>query len=115
MVKRTGPTNPYLEELIHDLKRQKKPLWKILARELSKSRRTRCQVNLGRINRYAKKGEVIVVPGKVMGSGDAPEKTVIAAWAFTASAQEKIKKAKGKALSIKELVKAKHKKIRIMK
>ena len=114
MVKKTGPSNPYLKELIHDLRKQKKPLWDRIAGELEKSSRKRRQVNLSRIKRHAKKGETIVVPGKVLGNGEAPERTVIAAWKFTSAAEEKIRKAKGKAITLKELLKNKSKKIRII-
>ena len=69
---------------------------------------------MSRINRAAKKGETVIVPGKVLGSGEAPKGLKIAAWKFTATAEEKIKKAKGKTLTIKELLKTKPKKARII-
>ena len=114
MVKRTGATNPEMVELIHDLKKQKTPFWKRVVKDLSRSTRSRRAVNLSRISRYAKKGETIVVPGKVLGSGAAPEKTVIAAWSFTKSAEDKIRKVGGKAWSFRDLLKNKPKKVRII-
>jgi large subunit ribosomal protein L18e len=114
MVKRTGATNPEMVELIHDLKKEKTPFWKRMVKELSCSTRSRRVVNLSRITRYAKKGETIVVPGKVLGSGNAPEKMVIAAFSFTKSAEEKIKNVNGKTLIIRDLLKNKPKKFRII-
>lgn len=114
MVKRTGSTNPYLTDLINNLKKEKKPLWQRLAKELSASTRNRREVNLTRISKALRKGEIAVVPGKVLGVGNAPENGVIAAWKFSASAEDKIKKAKGKALSIDDLLKDKPKKVRIV-
>ncbi len=51
------------------------------------------------------KGETVVVPGKVLGDGSLDHKLEIAAFKFTQSAKEKIKKAGGKFMSISELIK----------
>ena len=114
MVKRTGPSNPYLIDLVRALRKEKKPLWQRLADELSRPTRQRRDVNLSHVARTLKKGEVGVVPGKVLGVGNAPEGLKLAAWSFSESASEKIKKAKGKAFSIEELLKEKPKKVRII-
>ncbi|MBR9678708.1 MAG: 50S ribosomal protein L18e [Nanoarchaeota archaeon] len=114
MVKRTGATNLEMIDLIHDLKKEKTPFWKSIVKELSRSTRSRRAVNLSRINRYAKKGETIIVPGKVLGSGNAPEKIVIAAWSFTKTAEDKIKSVNGKTLNIRDLLKNKPKRVRII-
>lgn len=103
MVKRTGPTNEHLKELIRTLSRDKKPIWKRVAMDLSKSARTRREVNLKSINENTKSGETIIVPGKVLGTGSLNHKLTIAAWRFSDSALSKIKEAKGEAISIKEL------------
>ena len=117
---RTGPTNPGLRSLITEL-RQKAfaeniNLWKRLASDLEKPTRQRRQVNLSRINRFTKDGETIVVPGKVLASGDLQRKVTIAAWQFSQQALEKIEKSNSKAISIAELIKAdpKGKRIRVM-
>lgn len=108
MTKRTGPTNPYLRELIDFLRRKsgelKVRIWKVVAEKLEKPTRQRIEVNLNRIERYAKENETIVVPGVVLGTGFLTKKLTIAAWRFSQSAKKKIEKAGGKAISIKELV-----------
>jgi large subunit ribosomal protein L18e len=108
MVKRTGPTNPYLKELIEKLRKKwleaKAPIWKTIAEKLEKPSRQRIEVNLSKIERYANENEVIVVPGKVLGMGDLTKKVTVAAWAFSKTAKEKIEKAGGKVLSIEELM-----------
>ncbi len=104
MVKRTGPTNVYLRKLIRKLKKMKKPIWKRVAEELEKPRRKRREVNLSRINRYTREGDVVVVPGKVLGYGFLDHRVVVSAWRFSQKAREKIIEAGGEAISIEELL-----------
>jgi len=103
MVKRTGPTNEHLKELIRILGKDKKLLWKRVAKDLAKPTRSRRVVNLKRINRVTKAGETIIVPGKVLGIGDLHHKLTIAAWQFSESAVKKLKTAGASIMSIKEL------------
>ena len=109
MVKRTGPTNPQLKALIENLRKQflstKAKIWRDLAERLEKPTRKRYEINLKHIERYAKDGETIVVPGVVLGEGELKKKITIAAWRFSSSARKKIEEAGGKAISIEELMK----------
>ncbi len=109
MTCRTGPTNVYLQSLIQELKKasaiQKVGLWVRIADDLSASTRQRRVVNLSRINRYTKVNETVVVPGKVLGSGNLDHSVVVAAWNFSSDAKAQIEKAKGKCLSIADLIK----------
>jgi len=108
-MKRTGPTNPYLKKLIEELRKKslelKAPIWKVIAEKLEKSRRSRVEVNLVSIDRNANKGDTVIVPGVVLGSGELSKPVNIAAWKFSPSAEEKINKAKGKMMTIEELMK----------
>ncbi len=107
-MKRTGPTNVVLRELIVTLEKTSRkedaPIWADVAYELSRATRKRVHVNVGRINKYAKDGDVIVVPGKVLGLGKIDKKVTVAAWAFSASAKAKIENAGGRAIGIRELL-----------
>jgi large subunit ribosomal protein L18e len=62
-------------------------------------------VNLSRINRHTEKREVIVVPGKVLGTGTLNHPVTVAAFGASEKAKEKLAAAKAKYLSISELVK----------
>jgi len=108
-VKKLKAVNPELIELIRDLKKHSREnqtdLWRCLARHLSKSKRSRIAVNLSRLNRFTTDGETVVVPGKVLGAGNAKHPLNVAAFAFSERAQSKIKIAKGKCLSIRDLMK----------
>ena len=105
MVKRTGPTNKELASLIEDLKKlslaEKAPIWKRIAKDLAKPTRQRRVVNIAKLNRFTKANELVIVPGKVLGTGDLDHDITVAAWQFSGSAQDKIKTI----LSIKELMK----------
>ncbi|MFO8016381.1 MAG: 50S ribosomal protein L18e [Candidatus Woesearchaeota archaeon] len=109
MTKRTGTTNPQMRGLIDFLKRQsieqKVAFWKRIAEDLEKPSRKRRIINLHRINNHTKEDENIIVPGKVLGTGSLNHKVNVAAWSFSDSAVEKIRKANGNCISIVELMK----------
>ena len=97
-------TNPQINQLIKILKekayQEETPLWKDLARRLEKSTRQRAEVNISRINRHSSDDEVVLVPGKVLGSGALDHKVQVAALDFSQQAEEKITSAGGKCLDI---------------
>jgi len=112
-MKRTGPTNPVLRELIQSLRKEstssQAALWDRVADDLEKSTRQRRVVNISRLARNTKPNETVVVPGKVLGSGALPHSIVVAALSFSMGAKERIEQAKGKALTIEQLLKQKPK------
>jgi len=73
-------------------------------------------VNVYKIDKYARDGETILVPGKVLSVGNLNKKVDVAALTFSAEAKEKINQAQGRALSITELFKQNPdgKKVRIL-
>jgi large subunit ribosomal protein L18e len=112
-MKRTGPMNPVLQELIQSLRKEsttsQAALWDRVADDLEKPTRQRRVVNISRIARFTKPNETIVIPGKVLGSGALAHSVVVAALAFSDGAKERIEQAKGKALTIEQLLKQKPK------
>ena len=102
-------TNPELISLIRLLRKAAREndakIWRAVAEHLSKSRRRRITVNVSRINRYTQDGDEIVVPGKVLGAGLITHPVKVAALGFSEQARRKIIEAKGKCLSIPELIK----------
>ena len=117
---RTGPENPELRNLVRELKilssGQKSNFWSRIAYDLEMPTRSRRIVNISRISKYAKPNEIVVVPGKVLGTGDISKSVTVVAWQFSGQAKEKITKAKGSCMSIQELIKKKPKlsEVRIM-
>jgi large subunit ribosomal protein L18e len=110
MVKRTGPTNIYLRRLIRMLKKEGRKnnanIWIYIAELLNKPTRQRIEVNLGKLQKYTKDGDIVVIPGKLLASGIFNRKITIATWKYSQSAKEKVEKAGSKIISIEELVRA---------
>lgn len=107
-MKRTGPTNVQVRKLIRFLKRASNrynvEIWRDVAERLNAPRRRRVEVNLSRIQRYTESGDVVVVPGKVLGSGVLNHPVVVGALSFSQGAYEKIRGVGGECLLILELV-----------
>jgi len=108
-MKRVKSTNPELLNTIRLLRKKSAEteanIWRDVAKRLAASRRRRVAVNLSRLNRYTKAKETVIVPGKVLGAGRLDHPINIAAFTFSEQAKAKILKAKGKCLSIQELMK----------
>ncbi len=108
-MRETRAQNPQLLELVGFLKKSAKEnnarIWKTLAEALSKPGSRRVTVNLSQINRHTEKGQVVAVAGKVLGSGTLTHPVTVAAFTFSATAKGRIKEAKGKCLTLPELVK----------
>jgi len=109
-MRRVRSTNPELISTVRLLRKKAREnnalIWRDVADRLSSSRRRRVVVNVGRLNRHSKEGETVVVPGKVLGAGALDHAVFVAAFAFSGEAEAKISRAKGKCLSISELVEA---------
>ena len=118
MVKRTGPTNYQLQQLIVEIEphAKKSDFWRRISDDLQKPTRQRRSVNIYKINEYSLDGETIIVPGKVLAVGDITKKVDVAALNFSTEAKRKITEAKGKAISITELLQQnpQAKKVRIL-
>lgn len=107
-MRETKSTNPELVKLIRSLKKQSREkdarIWLDLAKNLSKSRRQRVSVNLSQISRHTQRSDTVVVPGKILGTGNLTHSLTIAAFDLSEKAETKLKTAKAKFLSIPELM-----------
>jgi large subunit ribosomal protein L18e len=105
---KTAKTNTNLIELSSALYKfsseNKLPIWRRVADDLLMPTRKRRLVNLFTLDLYSKDGDIVVVPGKVLGTGDINHKVTVAAYAFSSSAIAKIRQAKVNVMSIKDLV-----------
>ena len=102
-------TNEVLNALISDLKKKshenKAPIWKDIAKRLEKPLSSWAEVNIRHVAKYAKKGDTVIVPGKLLGVGELTAPITIAAYSFSEVSKKKIEKSGGKRLSIPELIK----------
>jgi len=116
---KTIQKNNQLMELLQLLKKtaieQDAPVWKRVAVELEKPTRSKRIVNIYKLDKFVRDGETVVVPGKVLGTGELSKGMTVAAYSFSEDAVTKIA-AKGKAISITELIEKNPKgsKVRIM-
>lgn len=119
-MKPTGPTNAVTAKLVEDIRSQghkEKNKFKLeLARLLLRHERKVSPVNIAKIQRVCKDGEVIVVPAKVLSTGEIEKKITIYAKSYSEQAKAKIKKSGGEAFLIQDLLKENPKgsKVRIM-
>jgi len=78
-------------------------IWRDVADRLERSRKNWSEVNLSRLSRYATKGEQVVVPGVILGTGEISMPVTVAAFRASGAARKKIEAAGGKAVSLLEL------------
>ena len=113
-----GTTNYELIELLKALEPKivESPFWRRVVKDLTKSSRQRRRVNVYKIDKYAREGEMVLVPGKVLSLGEMSKKVDVAAFNFSAEAKKKIEQANGKIMTIKELLEQnpEGKKVRIL-
>ena len=95
--------NPELVETIRTAKKHKN--WQEIASILSGPRRIKIAINLDKINKDSKVGDIIVVPGKVLSMGEVDKKIKVVALGFSEKAKEKLKKAGCQTLTILEEIK----------
>jgi large subunit ribosomal protein L18e len=86
--------NPVVKETIWTLRRafksSKAPIWRYLEQEISRARSIRREVNISRLASVTKNGEIVVVPGKVLGLGEMDHKLTVYAFSFSERARKNI-------------------------
>jgi large subunit ribosomal protein L18e len=80
------------------------PIWAKLAEFALKPSRARRHINLKRISQLTKEKDVIVFPGKVLGTGDINHKITIFSFAISNSAATKIIEKGGQVINYSELI-----------
>ncbi|WP_457549028.1 50S ribosomal protein L18e [Archaeoglobus sp.] len=103
--RKTDPNLVRLIELLFKASAENKvKIWKDIAERLARPKRLYAEVNVSKIERYAKEGETILVPGKVLGGGRITKAVTVAALSFSDSAKRKIESAGGKCITIPQLI-----------
>jgi len=106
-MKELRKTNPNLTHLIQTLLEKgyktQAPIWVAVAKRLAAPTRRLAEVNVHKIDRLTSDGDVVVVPGKVLGTGSLNHKVTVGAFRFSHSARAKINE-KGSAITIEELM-----------
>jgi len=76
--------------------------WRAILKEANRPRRV---VNVYKLNRYTKSGEIVFVPGKLLGFGNIDHPVTVSAFALSKSAYEKVIRAGGNVLSMEDFMK----------
>ncbi len=95
-----------VKELKGASKKNKAQIWSRLAEFALKPSSARRIVNIGQIERFSKDNDVIVVPGKVLGTGNISHKITLCSFFISNSGAQKILQAGGKIVSFAELIKS---------
>ena len=102
-------SNSELVKTIDDLKTASRkndaPIWKSIAKKLEGPNRNWPVVNVSKLEYNASKNGKVVIPGKIMGSGNLSKKVTVSAYSFTKSAVQKIENAGGKCMIYNEFIK----------
>lgn len=85
-------------------KAHKRPVYRRALELLSRRANRLPIVNVGKLDKLADDGGIILVPGKVLGGGTVTKRLHVGALSFTSSASLKITQAGGRALSLKDFV-----------
>jgi large subunit ribosomal protein L18e len=100
-------SNPNTTRIVNELKKlageNKAPVWKCAAELLEKADARWAEVNVAKLEKYAKENSTILIPGKLLGGGEITKPLTVTAFRFSASAKKKIIDAGGKITSILEL------------
>ncbi len=83
-------------------------LWKRVHSLVAVPARRRASVNLYKIGKYTKEGDNVIVPGKVLSTGDIDHKITIAAIEFSEPALKSLKEANCKIVNIKDMIASKN-------
>lgn len=105
----TGPSNTNTRKLIRSLWKTKQGTWRRVSEILSKPSRNRPEINLYRLNKLTKENDIVVIPGKILGSGTLDHSITVSSLMVSELAQKKLAESKSKHMTIEEMVK-KHKK-----
>jgi large subunit ribosomal protein L18e len=99
-----GSLTPRFVATEKNRKLTKRRIWRRIIEELNRKGKL-VEVNLFKLNKVAStKGSIVVVPGKVLGSGDIEKQLTVGAFSFSKSASQKIVRSGGKVMTIDEFM-----------
>jgi len=87
-------------------KKNNAPIWSRLAELALKPSSARRTINIGQIDKFVKDNDVIVVPGKVLGTGNISHKITLCSFSMSTTGAKKVLQYGGKILSFSELIKS---------
>ncbi|SRR5579875_419246 len=102
-------TNQVVVQMAKELevasKKNKAPIWSVLAEMALKPSRARRVLNLGQIDRCVADNDIVVVPGKVLGTGSMSHKITLCSFSISTTGAKKITQSGGKVVNFSQLIK----------
>lgn len=97
-------TDNTIWSLRNAFKRNKAPIWRALQKELAGPRANRREINVRRLAQITKADEVVIVPGKILGTGSLGHKLTVCAFSISQTAARKITDSGGKVVTFDDLI-----------
>jgi len=101
-------TNTELLDIIRFLKttarKNNAEIWETAAEHLSRPRRARAILNLNHVARLTNADSLVLIPGKLLGSGEIKHAVKIGAFQYSTSARAKVERAGGECMALKDFV-----------
>ena len=101
--------NQVVVQMAKDLKeastKNDAPIWSKLAELALKPNSARRTINLKRIDQLTKDNDVVIFPGKVLGTGTVSHKITLFSFSISNSAASKIKESGGQIVGFSDMVK----------
>ena len=101
-------TNQVVIRMAKDLKKASMkndaPIWAKLAEYALKPSVARRDINLNRIGQLTKENDIVVFPGKVLGTGNVSHKITLCSFSISNSAANKILENGGKLINYSDLI-----------
>ncbi|MHB8601207.1 MAG: 50S ribosomal protein L18e [Nitrosotalea sp.] len=102
-------TNQIVIQMVKTLhaasKKNNAPIWQKLADLALKPTRAKRTVNLGQIDKFVSDNDIVIVPGKVLGTGSLSHKITLCSFSISTSGAKKITESGGKILNISQIIK----------
>ncbi len=110
MLRTIAKENPELRLTLIDLRKAARannaPLWAAVALRLARGRHRVPPLNVGHLERLAAARSTVVVPGKLLAEGRLSKPVTVAVFHASTAAREKVHRAGGTVVSIRELIKS---------
>ena len=86
-------------------KKNNAPIWDRLADLALKPTRAKRTINLGQLDKFVSDNDIVVVPGKVLGTGSLSHKITLCSFSISTTGAKKITESGGKILDISQIIK----------
>ena len=102
-------TNQIVIQMVKTLrvasKKNNAPIWERLADLALKPTRAKRTMNLGQLDKFVSDNDVVVVPGKVLGTGSLSHKITLCSFSISTTGAKKVTQSGGKIIDFAQLIK----------